>query len=150
MLKIISAAMVLMASVSTLAAQQTHFACRTRSSSVITVQEDAGGNISLNRTESERVAELGMTAMTQKQILLASGRDATVTSTDNGNSKLISMQFHGTNGDSQVQLQIKKVLFGHVELIHISGTGAAMARVNSMINSNEQGISFGGCRIELD
>lgn len=141
--------MVLTASISTLAAQQTHFACRTRSSSVITVQEDAGGNISLNRTESEQVVELGITAMTQKQILLASGRDTVVTSTDNGDTKLITMKFHGSTGDSQVQMQIKKILFGHVELINISGTGAALERVTSMINSNEQGISFGGCRIEI-
>jgi|GEM_PF-2951968 len=149
MLKMILATLVLMASMGAMAAQQTHFACRTRASSVITVQEDAGGNISLNRTESEQIAELGMTVMTQKQILSVSARDATITSTDNGNTQLISLKFHGSTGDSQVQMQIKKVLFGTIEQMSISGNGAGLERVNNMINDNEQGISFSGCRIQV-
>jgi hypothetical protein len=149
-MKILTIAALMMISAGALAAQQTHFACRTRASSVITVQEDAAGSISLNRTEAEKIPELGITAMTQKQILVADPGDSIVTSTDNGNTKVITLNFHGSSGDSQVVLKMRKILFGQIQLMDISGTGAALARMQNMISSSELGVSFGGCRIEMN
>jgi hypothetical protein len=148
MIQTLAATALLMASVTSLAAQQTHYACRTRAGTVIMLQEDAAGSIALTRTENEQVPELGMIAMTQKQVLVANPGDSQTLLMDNGDTKQITLNFHGKPSDSQVVLTLTKPFLGSVDQITITGTGAALARVKNLMSGSE-GLSLSGCRINI-
>lgn len=144
LLQSLTATLLLMISATAMAetAQQFFFACYTSDRAVISVQEDAAGSFFLTRTENEKVSALDMTASNQHQILVTVPGDGNVVSLNNGDTKQITMNFHG-KPESQVVLTITGTRMS------IAGTGAALGRVKDVIYGSKSGRGLSGCSIDI-